>query len=76
MADQYKKALDRQGFKNVETVKIMRAGEERLAMYLDQFKDKTAEPSKSRLAAVQKLKVQNQTPFVQAYFEEVPKPGP
>jgi hypothetical protein len=72
-ADTYKKALEKRGFKNVETVKIMRGGEERLAMYVDRFKDVTSELAKSRISEVQKFKVQNLSPFTQASFEEVPK---
>jgi hypothetical protein len=72
-ADIYKKALEKQGIRNVETMKIVRGGEERLAMYVDRFKDTAADSAKSRLSALQKVKVQNQTPFAQASFEEVPR---
>jgi hypothetical protein len=79
-ADTCKKALEKAGYKNVETVKIMRSGEERLALYIDRIKDAGAESAKSRLAAIQKVRIEKQTPFVptptpfaQAYFEEVPK---
>ena len=55
----------------------MRGGEERLALYLDRFRDPGADSAKARLAAVQKVKVQiqnqAQTPFAQATFEEIPK---
>jgi len=72
-ADRYKTALDRAGFKGVETVKIVRGGEDRLALYIDRIKDIQAESAKARLAAIQKVKVQTQAPFAQAAFEEVPK---
>lgn len=72
-ADRYKTALDRAGFRGVETVKIVRGGEERLALYIDRIKDTHAESARARLAAIQKVKVQTQTPFTQAAFEEVPK---
>lgn len=72
-ADVCKKTLERQGFKNVETMKITRSGEERLAMYIDRFKDVSTESARSRLLAIQKLKVANQAVFAQAAFEEVPK---
>src|ERR1043166_5159499 len=76
-ADTCKKALERAGFKNAESVKIMRDGQERLALYLDRVKDPHADSAKTRLAAVQKVKVQMQnqiqTPFAQAAFEEVPR---
>ena len=72
-ADTYKKALDRANFKNAETLKIVRGGEERLALYLDRTKDAGSEAAKARLASIQKLKVQSQLPFAQAGYEEVPK---
>ena len=72
-AEIYKKALEKQGIKNVETLKIVRGGEERLAMYVDRFRDKASEPARSKLSAVQKVKVQNQSPFAQASFEEWPQ---
>ena len=72
-ADQYRKALERQGVRNVETMRIVRGSDERLAMYVDRFRDTASEPAKSRLAVLQKLKIQNQTPFAQANFEEVPR---
>lgn len=73
LADRYKTALDRAGFKGVESVKIVRGGEERLALYIDRIKDVQAESARARLAAIQKVKVQTQAPFAQAAFEEVPR---
>jgi len=72
-ADTYKKALERKGIRNVEALKIMRGGEERLALYVDRFKDVTSEPAKARIVELQKFKVGNLTPFTQASFEEVPR---
>jgi len=72
-ADRCKSALERGGFKNVEMVKITRAGEQKLALYIDRLKDTASEPARSRLSSIQKVKVQNQTPFAQAAFEEMPK---
>jgi hypothetical protein len=73
LADQYKKALEKQGIRGVETFKITRSGEERLAMYVDRFKDTGAEPARARLSQLQKIKIANQMPFAQAGFEEVPR---
>ena len=72
-ADRYKTALGRAGFKGVETVKIVRGGQDRLALYIDRIKDIQAESARARLAAIQKVKVQTQAPFAQAAFEEVPR---
>jgi len=72
-ADDLRKALDRANLKGAKKVVIQRAGEPRLALYLDSFVDPSAAAVKSRLASIQKLKVGTQFPFAQAQVEEAPK---
>jgi hypothetical protein len=72
-ADEFKKALARAGLAGSEAVSILRGQEPRLALFLGRQTDLSSALAKSTLAAAQKIKVQNQTPFARAQFEEVPR---
>lgn len=68
-----KRALERQGVRNVERVIIQRGGEIRAALYVDRWRDVGAPEARARLASLQRIKVGTQSPFAQAAFEEMPK---
>ncbi|MFN3487131.1 MAG: hypothetical protein ACK44W_16830 [Planctomycetota bacterium] len=73
-AEDLRKALERAGYRGAEKVKIERAGEPRLALYIDRLTSYTAPSARERLAALQKFRLRNgTTPFSAATFEEVPK---
>jgi hypothetical protein len=72
-ADEFKKALARAGLTGSEAVSILRGQEPRLALFLGRQTDLSSASAKATLAAAQKVKVQNQTPFARAQFEEVPR---
>ncbi|HXG60529.1 MAG TPA: hypothetical protein VNO22_04065 [Planctomycetota bacterium] len=73
-AEDLRKALERAGYRGVEKVKIERAGEPRLALYIDRLTDYASPAARERLAALQKFRLRNGTaPFAAAAFEEVPK---
>jgi hypothetical protein len=72
-ADDLKRALDRATYRGAKKEIIQRAGEPRLALYLDTFTDPSAPAVKSRFAAIQKLKVGTQSPFAQAQIEPAPR---
>lgn len=73
-AEDLRKALERAGYRGAEKVKIERAGEPRLALYIDRLTSYTAPAARERLAALQKFRLRNGTlPFAAAAFEEVPK---
>lgn len=72
-AEDARKTLARAGLAGAEAVPLTRGKDPRLALYLGRYADTGSGTSRSGLAAVQKLKVQNQTPFAQAQFEEIPR---
>lgn len=72
-ADEYKKALAKAGLAGSESMAIMRGQEPRLALFLGRHTDPASAAAKAALAAAQKVKVQNQTPFAKAQFEEMPR---
>lgn len=73
-AEDLRKALERAGYRGAEKVKIERAGEPRLALYIDRWTDYASPAARERLAALQKFRLRNGTaPFAAAAFEEVPK---
>jgi len=69
-------ALTRAGFKGLEKVKIERAGEPRLALYIDRWSETASSAAKARLATLQKFTYKNAKPLAQAGFEEVPRSQP
>ena len=72
-ADEYKKALAKAGLAGSESMAILRGQEPRLALFLGRHADPNSAPAKAALAAAQKVKVQTQTPFGRAQFEELPR---
>lgn len=71
-ADEAKKLLARAGLSGAETVQVLRGSEPRLALRLGRYPDPSSSQARSVLATVQKIRVQNQAPFAQAQFEEIP----
>lgn len=73
-AEEMKKALSKAGLGLAEIMKIQRANEQRLALYLGRFTNLGSSEAKNKLALVQKVKVDKALPFAKAEFEEVPRP--
>jgi hypothetical protein len=72
LAHEVKAALGRAGMTGVEKAEILRGGEKFLMIYLGKFQDIRAEGSKSKLVAIQKVKVNGQA-MAGAAFEEMPR---
>jgi hypothetical protein len=70
-ADDLKKALDRAGFKGAEKMMIQRGAEPKLVLLIDRVRDVSADPARTRLAALRAFRTGGQTPFAQAAFEEI-----